>query len=482
MSAIKRVVVVGRDAAFWLSLLALRRALEPAGIAVEGVELPSQLVPADCYAAVPTLTGLHHQLGLDRRDVLRAADGLPTQGQRFSAWGVGPFVHGYDGPRAAINNIDILQFWIAGRINGLAMPYEELSVASVAARQGRVGNDDRDPATFGTCHRGYNLDARAYVAALAQLARTQRGVIASGSCLEVERQGDEVSAVVVDGQRIEADLFVDATGADALVTCSPFNDWKHWFPANHLFTASLPKLTPWPAFADIRAFAGGWAGLFPLRRRTAVQGACKCGPGGSDELLSSLSQLLGATPLDVIVRPFAAGTRSAWSGNVVAIGDSFTHLEPLDAMQLQLIHAGISNLIAWFPNERHAPPEAASYNAIMARYAANIRDFMIAHYRFNGRVGEPLWDAARAVTPPDTLLVKTSLFAARGLTPLNDDETFDEGSWSSSLIGHGLVPQGYDPRVDLIPLPEALEKMQRLLLRIADEVRGMPTVEGYLAE
>ena len=482
MTAVARVLVVGRDAAFWLSLLALKRALSPAGIDVSGVELPSQLELPDAYAALPTLTGLHDQLGLDRHDVLRVASGLPMQGQRFSGWGPLPFVHGYDGPRAAIDHIDILQFWVAGRARGLAMPYEELSVASVAARQGRIGPDGRDPAIFGTCHRGYHLDARAYVSALATLARGQGIKIASGSNLEIERLGENVAAVLIDGQRIDADLFIDATGADALVSPAPFYSWNAWFPFDHLLSASLPKLNPWPAFADVRAFADGWVGLFPLRHRTAVQGAFKSGSAGNEAILSALRQLLGASPRDLVVRRFNPGARLPWSGNVIAIGDGFAALEPLDAVQLHLVHAGLSNLIAWFPSDKNDPPEATSYNAIMVRYAANIRDFMIAHYHLNGRVGEPLWDKAREAAVPATLMAKMSAFGARGLIPLDDDETFDEGSWSASLIGHGFIPRSYDSRVDLIPLDDSLGKMQRLLSRIADEVHAMPTIEAYLAK
>jgi tryptophan halogenase len=481
MTAVKRVVVVGRDAAFWLSLLALHRALTPAGIHVSGIQLPSQLEAPDAYAALPTLTGLHDQLGLDRHDVLRAAAGLPVQGQRFSGWGPYPFVHGYDGPRAAIDHIDILHFWIAGRAQGLGMPYEELSVASVAARQGRIGPDGRDPATFGTCHRGYHLDARAYVEALANLAGRQGIQVIEGTDLSIERSGNRVTSISFEGRRVEADLYVDASGCDSLLASAAFESWSSWFPADRLLSASLPKLNPLPAFSELRAFADGWAGLFPLRHRTAVQGAFKSRRGQDDEILSTLPQILGATPRDLVVRPFNPGVRVPWSGNVVAIGDSFATLEPLDAVQLHFIHAGLSNLLAWFPTDNSSPPEATSYNAVMARYAANIRDFMVVHYHLNDRTGELLWDKARAAPIPPTLAAKMSPFGARGLNSLNDDETFDEGSWIASLIGHGLIPRSYDPRVDLIPFDDKVGKMQRLLSRIADEVGAMPTIEGYLA-
>lgn len=481
MSSVQRVVVVGRDAPFWLSVLSLHRALGSADVTVRGVELPSALSASDAYSAAPSLAGLHALLGLDRHDVLRAAGGLPAQGQRFNGWGETSYIHGYDGPRAAIDDVDILHFWIRGRGEGLTLPYDELSVAAAAARQGRVAPDGQEPLAFGTCHRGYHLEAQAYAGALKGLARSAGIQVTSAACAQAERHSESVRAVVADGERIEGDLFIDASGPEAVLAGNhSLERWGKWFPADRLISASLPRLSPYLSFADISAVEAGWIGFFPLRARTAVMAAFSSQRASDTQMLDRVAALAGRNPESVRIRAIDPGTRRAWRGNVVAIGESFTTLEPLDAMQLHLVHAGLSNLIAWFPPDSEAMPEATSYNAVMARYAAGVRDYMIAHYRLNARTGQPLWDQCREADVPATLQNKLDLFDACGLVRLNDEETFEEASWSALFLGQGLVPAAYNLQVDRVPMPEQVGKMSRLLERIAELVRAMPTVEAYL--
>ena len=110
----------------------------------------------------------------------------------------------------------------------------------------------------------------------------------------------------------------------------------------------------------------------------------------------------------------------------------------------------------------------------------SIRDFQIAHYACNARVGEPFWDRARAAEAPASLAAKLSLFAARGQVPFHVEETFEYQNWAAILIGHGLIPRDHAPLVDEVPREHAVAKFQNFLSLIADEVRSMPTVEAYL--
>jgi hypothetical protein len=49
------------------------------------------------------------------------------------------------------------------------------------------------------------------------------------------------------------------------------------------------------------------------------------------------------------------------------------------------------------------------------------------------------------------------------------------------FIGHGLMPQTYDPRVDAVPEQEHIALVQRRLQDIVGLVERMPSVDDFIA-
>jgi len=167
-------------------------------------------------------------------------------------------------------------------------------------------------------------------------------------------------------------------------------------------------------------------------------------------------------------------------GNCIAVGEAAVVLEPLDAAYLHVIQLGLSRLIAFFPVEADALVEADAYNADIAAHIRNIRDFQIAHYKLNQRFGDPVWDRARDMNIPESLVYKLNLFAHRGRVALYDHESFEIENWNAILIGHGLMPRTYDPLADALPREEQIGKFKGMLHFIAEEVRTMPSLDAHL--
>lgn len=487
MSApVKQVLVVGRDAAVWLAALGLQRAVSGAGVKVRAVELPSLLTPADAYAAVPALGALHRLLGLEEIDVLDAAAGVPVLGQRFANWSraKAPFVHGYDTQRVGINDIDFLQFWVKARGEGMTVALEDFSLAAVAAKQGRSAVEADGTRPDLPVSPGYHLDARTYVDLLRRRALAAGVEARSAAVRSVARDGDRMTSVTLDdGLRVEADLYVDASGAEAVLAGSApsagFDSWRGWFGADRMLTVSARALKPLPAYAQIAAFEAGWIGLHPLRDRTAVTAVYDSAVMSDRAVLEAIPLVTGlALEGEASVETFAAGVRPAWTGNCVALGAAAAVLEPLDAVQLHLVHMGLSLLIGLFPIAADAMPEAETFNAGFASHVRNVRDFQLAHYALNRRFDERFWDRARDADLPASLKTRLDLFAARGLVATFDDESFQEQNWIASFVGHGLIPADHDPLVEGVPEAEQMDRFRSLLGRIAEEVRAMPAVDA----
>jgi tryptophan halogenase len=480
---VERVVVVGADAPAWMAAAAIYASVGGTGVEVRVIELPTLLRPVDVYCALPALAGFHGRLGLEEDLLFKLCKALPSAGQRFSRWSgaAPPFVLGYEQlPPVGGGGLAFTQCWIKGRLNGLRTPFENFSLGATSARAGRIpvpANGAGPQATF-----GYNLDAGAYSGLLKHCA-IRGGVQSKAATLaDIEIHGDHIGAIVLgDGERVEADLFVDASGPQSVLIGrmpeTEFESWRSLLPCDRMIVASAKPLQPSPAFSQISAFRHGWIGLFPLQDRTAVAAAYDSRETSDKAVLESLP-ILANMPLtgEAVVSDLTQGIRKrTWVGNCVAVGDAAFSLEPLDAVQLHIAHSCISHLMTLFPATTEIGRETELYDEIVRRSAVNLRDFQMAHYKLSRRFDEPLWDHCRDSAVPATLQRKLDVFSARGRVPLYDDETFREHGWESLFIGHDLIPQSYDPRVDSIPEQELIAQVHDRLQKVRALAEAMPS-------
>jgi len=486
---VEQVVVVGADAPAWMAAAALQCSLSGAGVRVRVIELPTLLRPVDAYSALPGLAGLHYRIGLQGQLLFSACHAVPIAGQRFSNWSgaAAPFIHGYDQPAPPSGaSVGFTQYWVKGRQKGLRTELENFSLGAMAARANRVPVPI-EGAEFSSDF-GYNIDAIRYSALLRRFSVSGGIQCKAGTLADVEVEGDRITALILnDGERIEADLFVDASGSRAaLIGRMPgaeFESCREWLPCDRMLVGSAKALRPLPGFSQISAFRHGWIGLFPLQDRTAVVAVYDSRQISDQAVLQDLPAL-AKLPIsgDAVVSNLTQGIRKrTWVGNCVAVGESAFSLEPLDAVQLHITHNCISQLMTLFPVEADSFREAELYDRTIRRVATNLRDFQIAHYKLNRRFDVPLWDRCRDAPVPETLQRKLDVFAARGRLPLYDDETFQEQGWESLLIGHGLIPHSYDPRVDAVPEQELIGLVQRRLQDVVNLVEAMPSVDDLIA-
>lgn len=484
---VQTVVVVGRDAALWLAAAAVQRSLGSLGVAVRAIDLPSHLQDPDIYSAIPSIQGLHRQIGISEDLVLKVAKAVPVVAQRYSNWtgANASYMLGYDSPAPPGSDIGFVQYWLKGINEGLKIPFEDFSLGVSAAKSGRVPvHQDEAPLS---ANYGYNLHARTYCALLKHHAE-RLGVRAQSVTLDgVEVEGDRISAIVLTGgERVEADLFIDASGAEgALIGRLPggeFEAWTEWLPCDRVLVASGPRINPAPAYSQISAFNAGWIGLYPLQDRTAVLSVYSSQHISDGEVVDSLPlrakmRISG----DALLSEMRSGSRKQpWIGNCVAVGEAATSLDLLDSLGLHMTHSCLSHLMALFPADAEAFPESRLYNQSVSNIASNLRDFQCAHYRLNRRFDEPFWDGRRDGALPPSLARKIDLFSLCGQIPMYDDETFEEQDWAALLVGSGIAPRGYEPRVDTVPDEVQIGKVQQRLRDIAATVAEMPPMNEFL--
>lgn len=487
---IKKIVIVGRDADAWLTALTLQQGFRSSAqnIEVELFELPSDLTPQDFFSVLPSHKILHKVIGMRENLILQEAKGCYCFAQRFSNWSgsAAPFMHAYDRFGVDFDGVDFYQFWLNAASNGMNVPLEEFNLGAAAAKQAKYVVFNELAQTFSQANYGYHLQAINYIKATAQAALAIGVKHSSGEITKVNiLDGNIDSILLASGVEIKADFFIDASGAEAVLIKHLEKDniqnWSEWLPANRLIVATAPSLEPLPAFSQISAFKAGWIGIYPMLDRTAINIVYSSAHTTSKRALETAIAVSGLKISDATETSFSAGARKKhWIGNCLAIGSSAVSLEPLDAIQLHLLHVGLSLLRALFPNDAADMIEAEIYNQKINGFVENLRDFQIAHYYLNKRYDEPFWDAVRNNEIPETLKNKIKLFEARGLLSLGEDETFQQENWTALFAGHKVQTKNYDPMVNKFSDEELIEKFQKILGHIKNEVEQMPTLQAQV--
>ncbi|MFN5820742.1 MAG: tryptophan 7-halogenase, partial [Novosphingobium sp.] len=169
--------------------------------------------------------------------------------------------------------------------------------------------------------------------------------------------------------------------------------------------------------------------------------------------------------------------RKFWDRNVVAVGLSSGFLEPLESTSLHLIQAGISKLLALFPDTSFDPAVIAEYNHIATTEMERIRDFIVLHYKLMDR-DEPMWRHTAAMDVPDTLAFKIDHFRRYGRHIPRDMDLFAPPSWHAVHIGQFNLPEGTDPLGAY--RPSGREWLDKLRSAMANEAARQPSHQAFI--
>ena len=416
---LSRVVVMGRDVDLWLCVTAISRALGPAGVQVTAIALPTRLKPSDISATLPPLEAFHAKLGIKEPSLIRATAGSFSFGQNFVAGvGLGPthnFFHAWGAYGAPIDGSAFFPCWLKATRYGLNVSYQDFCLTAVAARNGRMLLPDEATTAFGRTDYGYHVQTVAYTGYLKSIAANLGVTIYEAQKGLVERdETGSIAALIIDGSlRIEGQLFVDATGPDAILIGRsldvPAENWRQYFSVDRVLAARAPAFTKTPPFAEIRITDVGWTALHPNQVATGVLHAYSSAGLSDEAALESASAAATAKLADVSFHAVNTCVRSrAWEGNCVAVGGAACVLDPIHDVGIHALQLGIVHLLSLFPGTGQFAVERAEYNRIMRRSYERIRDFQCALYSlapfdgefWGGPVVNPCRKHCRTRSPP----------------------------------------------------------------------------------
>lgn len=472
---IKSLVILGGGSAGWMAAALLATRFN-GKIHITLVESDTIGIIGVGEATVPWIRRYLEDIQLTEQEFMRATHATFKLGIDFVDWyqpGTSYF-HPFGGFGSQIGKIPFHHLWARLQNLGNLTAFERYNIGTHLARSGRFAlpNAAPDAPEGARFNYAFHFDASRFALLLSDLAQ-QRGVKRiEGKVKEVKQHpdlGHVESLHLEDGTRIEGDFFIDCSGFTGLLIektlATGYLDWSRWLPCNRALAMPCSRSDEIPSYTRSLAQSAGWQWRIPLQHRDG-NGYVYANDFISDQdAHTALQNNLAGPALDAprLIK-FTTGTRAqTWNKNVFALGLASGFLEPLESTSLYLVQSGIEVLYKYFPRRlTDCAALSKRANQLMMENQERLRDFLIAHYALNQRVGEPFWDYCRNMPLPDSLTEKLESFKLTASLDLDDRDFFKLNSWLAILTGNQQLPHYWHPDADQYPAASLAKELENI--------------------
>jgi tryptophan halogenase len=422
---IRSIGIIGGGTAGYLTALALRHSRPEIAITlIESSEIP---IIGVGEATTPDMVGfLHDRLGVDRAMFYRDVQPTWKLGIKFF-WGLpGDYYFNYP-----FDYMHLLEAHVySGDPNACSLPSVLMSQARGLVLKREDGSYRSLLGEFGFA---YHLDNRRFVHFLRDRAAQEGVTQVDAKISDVRARGqDEVEELIAaDGRRFSFDLYIDCTGFRSRLLegalGSRFVDYGSSLYNDTAVVANVPHggvLLPYTLAETMNC---GWCWNIPQvedNHRGYVFSSRFCTVEQAEEEMRRKNP--GMT--DPWMVRFRSGRHEHfWKGNVVAIGNSYAFVEPLESTSLHMVQYEIDELIEHMPVSRAHRQFQQLVNKRVAQRWDYLRWFLAVHFKFNRKLDTPYWrHCHQEVEVSGVQLLLDQYADAAPLSGRRDHELFEE--------------------------------------------------------
>jgi len=403
----RKVLIVGGGTAGWMTAAHLNAVLNRDGRNFADVSLIDSGLAEQSTSGETTLPDISRFiaiLGVSQLEFMRRTGGTLRHASKFISWLNNSGEHFYHTVSAQRpGSVDrSAQHWL--RSNRSA------AFAETVSAQPQLCEMNLAPLMLGRWDFGlalpysFHVDEARLASYLKELSTTTGVTHHQGQMTDIEMaESGDIAAVLADsGERIEADLFVDCTGPEALLSGEKLGvgwvDCSQWLICDRTLSINVPYDQHYPGYVrpytTVKALSAGWASDVPLQNERTLRHVYSSQFQDDDAAERELRGVEGphAETLESARLQFTTGHReNAWTGNCVAIGAASSFVEPLEPTTLFMIDHAAAMLVDHFPLGDEMAPLAFRYNRIMANRFYELLDFANLHYCLTRRTDTDFW-------------------------------------------------------------------------------------------
>ena len=404
------MVILGGGTAGWMAANLIAHRWRERCVSVTVIESPDIGIIGVGEGSTPQLKAMFDTLGIAESDWMPACNATYKNGISFHGWSARPGFEGYFHPFQT--NLDShtanhFYFHTRARRTGRdvwAHPDRFFISAQLAAGRRAPIPPDNFPFEIGY---GYHFDATLVGVFLRNQAVKALGVthLARTVCeVKLDDRGQVAALHIDDDEWIEGDFFIDASGFRSTILQAALNEPFLPFASNLFNDSAIAMPTPSEpgviaSETQATALGAGWAWKIPLTNRMGNGYVYSSAFKSADDAETELRTHLGMLDVDTPARHLKMNVgqvRRSWVKNCLAIGLAQGFIEPLEATALHIVQATVEGFMDAFEGSKFSDKGAAAFNAEIAARYEGIRDYIVAHYRMNGRSDTEYWRANAA--------------------------------------------------------------------------------------
>ena len=483
---IQSILVLGGGSAGFLAAITLKRWLPRLNVTV----LRSKdigIIGVGEGTTVAVTNHLHGYLGLDPGEFHREVDPVWKLGGRL-IWGSRPyFDYGFS---QQLNH----KYPDLPKSTGF-YAYDDMSDygmhSAMMSRNRAFRRDDAGlPIVDGAF--AYHLENETFVRWLEKTAARMGVTIMDGTVVDVKQGEVGITALHLDdGRSMSADLFVDASGFQSVLIrkalSEPHISYKSSLWCDRAVVGGWDRQDePIQPYTVLETMDAGWAWRIDHRRKIN-RGYVFSSAFLSDELAEREFRQKNPKLDSTRIVPFTSGRHQrTWVKNVVAIGNAFGFVEPLEATSLGMIchFAQILGVLLHDTDGHVSPSQQSLYNGILTSAFDNIRWFLSIHYKFNERLASSFWQECREKVDFSGAAPIVNYYQENGPTTLLRTPLLDPGDpFGTEGYLALLLGQKVPFRQSYVPSDEDQERWQahRMSIRqMADRAVGVAEAMALL--
>lgn len=499
----RKIVILGGGTAGWIvaaRLAAERMSIDSIPVDVTLVE-SSDVPPIGVGEGTwPSMRDTLEKIGIKESEFLEYCQASFKQGSRFVNWRLGndeSYDHPFTLPPGSARASRGVTFQ---KVNPPTSFAHWLCLQSHMIDAGVAPKQLQTPDYAGVLNYGYHLDAGKFAQLLKKHAVDRLGVhhvIGHFKTADVDNNGLITALNLVDGTKLDADFFIDASGTHnqliggvlrsefiSLADVSP-NDRALAIPVAYptenstIHSATLST-----------AQEAGWIWDIGLQHRRGV-GYVYASAFSTEERAREVLALYVArinknvSVADARQLTINPGYRlTPWVGNCVAVGMSAGFIEPLEASALVMVELTASYVCENLPAPASALKGIAQrYNQLFTERWSRIRDFLQLHYLLSDRRDSEYWRYVTSEIAP-TERLSNLLEEWRYRDPALNDfghfmELFPAASYQYVLLG--MQPSYMSPAISRTGMnsEELLKEIGMLMAKREQYLAHLPSNRSY---